>query len=174
MDQLRPQRGKTKTAEASNLFPFSSLKFTQKICEHQRQPLTAHNLSSNNFVPICHLPCQLFLYPPSPCPLSCSPILCPYPLGSSLPPSLLSTFLPSISPQQITICLQPLGRTPQLFWLQLRIYLYQTMQRAGVSDLRLDSTAYIPRSDSLSSTLIRLNRCHTESRAELFREAKCD
>lgn len=57
-----------------------------------------------------------------------------------LPP----TFLPSISPQQITICLQALGRTPQLFWLQLQIYLYQTMQRAGVSDLRLGSPSVYP------------------------------
>lgn len=76
------------------------------------------------------------------------------------PPASLS----SISLQQITACLQPPGCSPQLFWLQLQIYLYCTMQRAGISDggLRVQSV-YIPQSDCLSSTLVRFNRCQTES-----------
>lgn len=57
---------------------------------------------------------------------------------------LSSSLLPSIFLKQITICLQPLGHTPQLFWIQLRIYLYQTMQRAGVSDLRLGVLSVYP------------------------------
>lgn len=76
-------------------------------------------------------------------------------LLSSLPPPsfvtcppapLPPTFLPSISPQQITICLQPLRRTPQLFWLQLQIYLYQTMQKglASLLSRRLGSPSVHP------------------------------
>lgn len=54
------------------------------------------------------------LHPPSSCPIlwPCS--------AQSIPP----TFLLSISLQQITICLQPLGHSPQFFWLQLQLYLY--------------------------------------------------
>lgn len=59
------------------------------------------------------------------------------------PPYTRSRSLPPSSPKQITICLQPLRRTPQLFWLQLRIYLYQTMWRAGASDWRLSSSSRV-------------------------------
>lgn len=52
------------------------------------------------------------------------------PLLNIPPPASLS----SISLQQITACLQPPGCSPQLSWLQLQIYLYYTMQKAGISD----------------------------------------
>lgn len=90
------------------------------------------NLSSILTLPLSRflfsLPSILFLL----LALSSGPALRPSPFSGFLPP-----FFPPSLPQQITICLQPLGRAPQLFWLQLQIYLYQTMQRAGVSDLRL-------------------------------------
>lgn len=75
-----------------------------------------------------------------------------------------SSSLSSISLQQITACLQPPGCSPQLFWLRLQIYLYYTMQRAGISDGALHvQWVYIPQPDCLSSSLVGCNRCQTES-----------
>lgn len=55
------------------------------------------------------------------------PTTSPSSLPSSRPlphPCFLLPFSTSITQQQITICLQPLGHSPQLFWHRSHFYLY--------------------------------------------------